>query len=188
MSVCNVHPRKMTFPRSAIHAFFRYVTICEPALALQCQRVLAIPSKRATFGIARSDQFGASYTRTSPEKSSVTPRCEDSKLSFPPAYVVCGTLLQLQHLRVQAGQPQPLAIALCPIQCLLVARPAALPREFDLPESGALQADPQRPVGAHFLCRARFVVLGLTSEPVFREAARHPPRPAPPGRNSPRYR
>jgi integrase/recombinase XerD len=31
---------------SAIHAFFQYVAICEPALALHCQRVLAIPSKR----------------------------------------------------------------------------------------------------------------------------------------------
>src|SRR6266853_3098624 len=31
---------------SAIHAFFQYVAISEPALALQCQRVLAIPSKR----------------------------------------------------------------------------------------------------------------------------------------------
>jgi site-specific recombinase XerD len=31
---------------AAIHAFFRHVAICEPALALQCQRVLAIPAKR----------------------------------------------------------------------------------------------------------------------------------------------
>jgi integrase/recombinase XerD len=31
---------------AAIHAFFRYVAISEPALALQCQRILAIPSKR----------------------------------------------------------------------------------------------------------------------------------------------
>src|SRR6266853_4166387 len=31
---------------AAIHAFFQYVAISEPALALQCQRVLAIPSKR----------------------------------------------------------------------------------------------------------------------------------------------
>src|ERR1017187_8483823 len=30
---------------AAIHAFFQYVAISEPALALQCQRVLAIPSK-----------------------------------------------------------------------------------------------------------------------------------------------
>jgi len=31
---------------SAVRAFFRYVTFTEPAYALQCQRVLAIPSKR----------------------------------------------------------------------------------------------------------------------------------------------
>ena len=31
---------------SALRAFFRYVAISEPAFALQCQRVLAMPSKR----------------------------------------------------------------------------------------------------------------------------------------------
>ena len=31
---------------SAVRAFFRYVAITEPAFALQCQRILAIPSKR----------------------------------------------------------------------------------------------------------------------------------------------
>jgi site-specific recombinase XerD len=31
---------------AALHAFFQYVAVSEPALALQCQRVLAIPSKR----------------------------------------------------------------------------------------------------------------------------------------------
>jgi len=31
---------------AAIRAFFRYVALCEPALALHCQRVLAIPPKR----------------------------------------------------------------------------------------------------------------------------------------------
>ena len=35
---------------SAIRAFFQYVAITEPALALQCQRVLAIPSKRYERG------------------------------------------------------------------------------------------------------------------------------------------
>jgi site-specific recombinase XerD len=35
---------------SALHAFFHYVSICEPALALHCQRVLAIPSKRHERG------------------------------------------------------------------------------------------------------------------------------------------
>src|ERR1017187_7244536 len=35
---------------SAIHAFFQYVAISEPALALQCQRVLAIPWKRYERG------------------------------------------------------------------------------------------------------------------------------------------
>jgi site-specific recombinase XerD len=31
---------------SALHAFFRYVALSEPALALNCQRILAIPAKR----------------------------------------------------------------------------------------------------------------------------------------------
>jgi len=35
---------------SALHAFFRYVAICEPALALHCQRILSIPSKRYERG------------------------------------------------------------------------------------------------------------------------------------------
>jgi site-specific recombinase XerD len=35
---------------SALHAFFRYVAISEPALALHCQRVLAIPAKRYERG------------------------------------------------------------------------------------------------------------------------------------------
>lgn len=36
---------------AAIHAFFRYVALTEPAHALHCQRVLAIPSKRFERGI-----------------------------------------------------------------------------------------------------------------------------------------
>ena len=32
----------------ALHAFFRYVSLCEPAFVLHCQRVLAIPAKRYT--------------------------------------------------------------------------------------------------------------------------------------------
>ena len=35
---------------AAIHAFFRFVAISEPALSLQCQRILAIPSKRCEHG------------------------------------------------------------------------------------------------------------------------------------------
>jgi len=31
---------------AAVHAFFRYVAVSEPALALHCQRVLAMPAKR----------------------------------------------------------------------------------------------------------------------------------------------
>jgi len=36
---------------AALHAFFRYVALTEPAHALQCQRVLAIPSKRFERGV-----------------------------------------------------------------------------------------------------------------------------------------
>ena len=39
-------PRTRNARLAAIHAFFRYVALTEPAHALQCQRVLAIPSKR----------------------------------------------------------------------------------------------------------------------------------------------
>jgi len=35
---------------AALHAFFQYVAVSEPALALHCQRVLAIPSKRYKRG------------------------------------------------------------------------------------------------------------------------------------------
>jgi site-specific recombinase XerD len=35
---------------AALHAFFRYVAFSEPAFALHCQRVLAIPSKRYERG------------------------------------------------------------------------------------------------------------------------------------------
>lgn len=36
---------------AALHAFFRYVALTEPAHALHCQRVLAIPSKRFERGV-----------------------------------------------------------------------------------------------------------------------------------------
>ncbi len=39
-------PRTRNNRLAAIHGFFQYVAISEPALALQCQRVLAIPPKR----------------------------------------------------------------------------------------------------------------------------------------------
>lgn len=39
-------PRTRNNRLAAIHAFFQYVAISEPALALHCQRVLAIPAKR----------------------------------------------------------------------------------------------------------------------------------------------
>ena len=43
-------PRTRNNRLSALHAFFRYVTLSEPSLALHCQRVLAIPSKRYERG------------------------------------------------------------------------------------------------------------------------------------------
>ena len=42
---CSARTRNLRL--SALRAFFRYVAIEEPAYALHCQRVLAIPSKRA---------------------------------------------------------------------------------------------------------------------------------------------
>jgi site-specific recombinase XerD len=35
---------------AAVHAFFRFVAVSEPALGLQCQRILSIPSKRCEHG------------------------------------------------------------------------------------------------------------------------------------------
>ncbi len=35
---------------AAVHAFFEFVSIREPALGLQCQRILAIPSKCCEHG------------------------------------------------------------------------------------------------------------------------------------------
>ena len=43
-------PRSRNARLSALHAFFRYVAFAEPAHALQCQRILAIPSKRFERG------------------------------------------------------------------------------------------------------------------------------------------
>jgi site-specific recombinase XerD len=39
-------PRTRNNRLSTLHTFFRYVALCEPALALHCQRVLALPTKR----------------------------------------------------------------------------------------------------------------------------------------------
>ena len=43
-------PRTRNHRLSALHAFFRYVALAEPALGLQCQRILAIPTKRYETG------------------------------------------------------------------------------------------------------------------------------------------
>src|SRR5258708_29119711 len=42
---------------SAIHAFFGYASVNEPALANHCQRVLAIPPKRAIGSIRKPAQI-----------------------------------------------------------------------------------------------------------------------------------
>lgn len=43
-------PRTRNNRLSALHAFFRYAAVNEPALALHCQRILAIPAKRYERG------------------------------------------------------------------------------------------------------------------------------------------
>ena len=43
-------PRTRIHRLSALHAFFRYVSLAEPAFSLQCQRILAIPAKRFERG------------------------------------------------------------------------------------------------------------------------------------------
>jgi len=44
------HPRTRNHRLSALHGFFRYVALSEPALSLHCQRILAIPAKRFERG------------------------------------------------------------------------------------------------------------------------------------------
>src|SRR6266852_1210337 len=44
------HPRTRNHRLSALHAFFRYVALSEPAFSLHCQRILAIPPKRFERG------------------------------------------------------------------------------------------------------------------------------------------
>lgn len=44
------HPRTRNQRLSALHGFFRYVALSEPALSLSCQRILAIPAKRYDRG------------------------------------------------------------------------------------------------------------------------------------------
>jgi integrase/recombinase XerD len=44
------HPRTRNHRLSALHGFFRYVALNEPALSLHCQRILAIPAKRYERG------------------------------------------------------------------------------------------------------------------------------------------
>ena len=39
-------PRTQSYRLCALHAFFRYVALAEPALSLQWQRKLAVPAKR----------------------------------------------------------------------------------------------------------------------------------------------
>jgi len=43
-------PRTRNHRLSALHAFFRYVSLAEPAISMQCQRILAIPAKRFATG------------------------------------------------------------------------------------------------------------------------------------------
>lgn len=43
-------PRTRNHRLSALHAFFRYVALAEPAFSLHCQRILAIPPKRSERG------------------------------------------------------------------------------------------------------------------------------------------
>lgn len=58
---------------AAIHSFFRYILYCEPALAVSCQRVLAIPMKKTThpiLGYLSEDELAhllAQIDRTSPK-------------------------------------------------------------------------------------------------------------------------
>lgn len=44
------HTRTRNQRLSALHGFFRYVALSEPALSLHCQRILAIPAKRCERG------------------------------------------------------------------------------------------------------------------------------------------
>jgi len=66
---------------TAIHSFFRYVALTEPAHALLCQRVLAIPSKRFERGpvefLAPEETRAllAALTRRSGSAAATAPSC-----------------------------------------------------------------------------------------------------------------
>lgn len=63
-------PRTRNNRLAAIHGFFQYVAISEPALALQCQRVLAIPPKRyqrRPVEFLTEDEAAALLTAPNPE-------------------------------------------------------------------------------------------------------------------------
>jgi integrase/recombinase XerD len=99
---------------AAIHSFFRYVLDCDPALAIPCQRVLAIPVKKTTRPVlgylmeAELAHLLAQVDRSTPdgerdylllallydtgariqELLELTPR--DCRLSAPPFVRICG--------------------------------------------------------------------------------------------------
>ena len=59
------HPRTRNHRLAALHGFFRYVALAEPAVSLQCQRILAIPSKR----FANEGRWNSSRRKKSPRWS-----------------------------------------------------------------------------------------------------------------------
>ena len=55
--------------RSALRAFFRFVTMAEPGLALQCQQVLAVPAKRYDrHAVAFLDELEAAALLAAPDR------------------------------------------------------------------------------------------------------------------------
>ena len=83
---------------AVLHAFFRYLQIEEPALLLQCQRILAIPLRRfirQEVGYLSKDHLAAllAQPEKSPERLSLTPQCQVTRRS-----------LQIPRTRVRLSQ------------------------------------------------------------------------------------
>ena len=92
---------------AALHAFFRYAAFAEPAHALQCQQVLAIPGKRYERGAV---EFLSQEEAAAPLPRQITHDGseEETTLSAPrrPPHRSCMPILPAPH-RTDSDAPHP---------------------------------------------------------------------------------
>ena len=176
---------------AALHAFFRYVAVSEPGLALHCQRVLAIPSKRYDRGpvaflteeesvalleapnpktwIGRRD--GALLllaVQTGLRNSEITSlRCQDVKLGAG-AHVHC--IGKGRKLRCTPLRPDVVKVLR-----EWMSQQAGKPEDPVFPSSngGRLSADGLQKLVARHIATARKRCPSLASKPVTPHTLRH---------------